>query len=306
MWYNDILLMLMGFVVLLMIVMAIMVLRIRKPQLVEKKEDEKVEKVFVEKGFEKKKPEPSMHEETQGEDTDYIPVYVENPKETEYEKPKVLQVSETEPISEELFVEPESIIEEEHTSIDEKETAPVEPIKLETGDIESELQPDQEEPIIITPNETFYDPIPEPIEPDKSVIITENQTFYDTAPVEEPAEKPNLDESPTLEEPEPEPIGEISDAELPTEDPEPIPAETQPNVEEEPAPEPVVPIVEQKPKRDRRVRKPIIDESDPDLKIDLGTQTCPYCGSKVPDTIYCINCGKPLNPDRTIEPEEEN
>jgi hypothetical protein len=44
----------------------------------------------------------------------------------------------------------------------------------------------------------------------------------------------------------------------------------------------------------RRVRRPVIDESDPDLKIDLGVETCPHCGSKVPNTIYCIYCGKSL------------
>jgi hypothetical protein len=45
----------------------------------------------------------------------------------------------------------------------------------------------------------------------------------------------------------------------------------------------------------RRERKPVIDESDPDLKIDLGVETCPHCGSKVPNTIYCIYCGKSLD-----------
>ena len=43
-----------------------------------------------------------------------------------------------------------------------------------------------------------------------------------------------------------------------------------------------------------RVRRPVIDESDPDLKIDLGVETCPHCGSRVPNTIYCIYCGKSL------------
>ena len=49
----------------------------------------------------------------------------------------------------------------------------------------------------------------------------------------------------------------------------------------------------------RKERKPIIDESDPDLNMDMGVKSCPHCGSEVPDTIYCINCGKSLDPQES-------
>jgi len=111
-------------------------------------------------------------------------------------------------------------------------------------------------------------------------MILEPEEDVEPTPVEEPEV---LDEVP---EPEEEQIVEETKV---IEEP-PIP-------EVEPA-EPETPevIEASKPRKRRRLRKPIIDESDPDINLDMGIKSCPHCGSEVPDTIYCINCGKSLDP----------
>ena len=35
-------------------------------------------------------------------------------------------------------------------------------------------------------------------------------------------------------------------------------------------------------------------QESPEVVIDLGVIKCPYCGSSVPRTMFCINCGKEL------------
>ncbi len=35
-------------------------------------------------------------------------------------------------------------------------------------------------------------------------------------------------------------------------------------------------------------------QESPEVVIDLGVIQCPYCGSSVPRTMFCINCGKEL------------
>ena len=201
------------------------------------------------------------------------------------------------------------------------EITPVEPIIMEAeynepdydkinGDVPEEPEQLEEE----IPESEYTEPLyelPDASEPDESVVITPNQTFYDPVP-EETVEKPEIEDSPTLEEETTEPvepqIEEIPEIELPSlepDEPAAIPEEIEPDIVEESPPEPVI---EPKPVKSRgrgRIRKPVIDESDPDLKIDLGTNTCPHCGSKVPDTIYCIYCGKALNPNNVVEEKEE-
>ena len=246
MWYNDILIILMGFVAILMIIMTvIMSARIRKPKPVETVE-EKPEKVYVEKGFERQ-------EEPEEEETS--PDYIEQ-----------------EPVEEETIedysVEVESIdytVEIEPVTIDETVSLETEPT--------TESKPDED--VVITPNETFYDPEPEE---------TEEPTDEEEAEIED--------------------IPEIELPPLEPEETKSIPEEIEPEPEPEPEAEPVVPVVEGK-TQSRRLRKPVIDESDPALKVDLGVKTCPNCGAKVPDTIYCILCGKPLDPENTVGYEEE-
>ena len=81
----------------------------------------------------------------------------------------------------------------------------------------------------------------------------------------------------------------------------------EPDTEEEPE-ELILPEETLETRSRNRIRKPIIDESDPEINMSLGVEKCPHCGSKVPNTIYCINCGKALDPENTImnEEEEEN
>lgn len=142
-------------------------------------------------------------------------------------------------------------------------------------------------------------------EPEEEQKVEVTSTYIDPEPVEE--EDPIEEEKPPQQEEEETEIDDIPEIELPPlepDDPETIPEEIEPEPEPEPEAEPVVPVVEGNTKS-RRLRKPVIDESDPDLKVDLGVETCPNCGAKVPDTIYCILCGKPLDPENTIGYEEE-
>ncbi len=315
MLYEDILLIAMGFVALVMIVMAVMMgSRPRKSVKKVVEEEPKPEKILVEKGFERTIKEEPIEPE---EEYDYTPVYIEKPATPVMDEPP------TEEIEEEPTPEPEPIIEEPEPVLVKPEPVIIEPIPDE-----SFIEPEPDETVEITPVEPMiFDTIeieektkpdimgsPSISEPDEEVAITPNQTFYDPIIIE-PVETraPTLEESPSLdEEEEPiEPEHEIEDIpeiELPPlepEEPEAVPEEIEPEVEEEPEPEPVVPVMREKLKSTRRVRKPIIDESDPDLKIDLGVEKCPHCGSKVPATIYCINCGKPLDPERAEQQEEE-
>ncbi|MFW6109041.1 MAG: zinc ribbon domain-containing protein [archaeon] len=243
MWYNDLLMILMGFVAVLMIVMALVVFtRVNKPSVDE--EEEEADKILVEKGFEKERDteEPESNE-TSLDTTKPITEKKEEPKTTDKEKENRIEVT----VSEEI----ESSTEEEVVEI-----TPVEKIIVEPESKEKEtLTTETNEEVVITPNETFYE-----LEP-------KDETHHE--------EEPEKTDIPEVEKPLPE-----------IEDPE-----------EEQG------VTKEKPKR--RIRKPVIDESDPDLKIDLGVETCPHCGSKVPNTIYCINCGGALDPENTIGLEEE-
>jgi len=115
----------------------------------------------------------------------------------------------------------------------------------------------------------------EPVVIETERMILEPEEDVEPAPVEEPEvldEVPEPEEDPVVEEIEV--IPEVEPAEPET-----------PEVIEAP-----------EPRKRRRLRKPIIDESDPDINLDMGIKSCPHCSSEVPDTIYCINCGKSLDP----------
>lgn len=276
MWYNDMLIILMGFVSILMIIMTvIMSARIRKPKPVETVE-EIPEKVYVEKGFERQ--EDAGEEETSPDYIEQEPVEEGNIEDYSVE---------VEPIDYTVEIEP--VASAQRVSL---ETEPVEPVP-------------SDEDVVITPTEPIIieeasEQIEEPIAentPDKDVVITPNETFYDPEPEE--TEEPTDEEEAEIE--------DIPEIELPPLEPEEtksIPEEIEPEPESAPEAESVVYVVEGK-KQSRRLRKPVIDESDPDLKVDLGVITCPNCGAKVPDTIYCILCGKPLDPENTVGYEEE-
>ena len=309
--YNELLLILMGFVVLMMIVMAVMVgTRTKKPAVKIIEEEPKPEKILVEKGFENHIKEPV----DEPEEFDFTPIFIDEPPAPEVKEPE--EEIEYTPVLIDELPAPED--EEPPSEILETEpTLEPEPTPEET---EFDALPEETveiphiEPIIIEPTENEETALPNlnesPSIPelDMEVIITPNQTFYDPIP-EEPAEEtaPSIEDSPIIgeavesEEHEVEDIPEIELAPLEPDEPEQMPEEIEAEIEEEPEPEPEIPA-SMMPLR--RIRKPVIDESDPDTQIDLGIETCPHCGSKVPATIYCINCGKALDPN-AIEQEEE-
>jgi hypothetical protein len=305
----------MGFMVLVMIVLAILVsIRARKPVAQKIMEESKSEKIFVEKGFEdnikedyieKYKEEeytpvldelPVTQTEELGVKIEYTPVEIDEPLVQEMKK-SPSEVIETEQIQESEPILKESTFEEpDYTPPEETiEIITVEPIILEASEIEESAKPD-------------IDDSPRIPEYNEDVIITPNLTFYEPI-IEEPTETkiPSIDNSPALmdETPDEEEINDIKDIELSpleSDESEQILEEIKSEIMEEPELEPVV-VVSERPSR--RIRKPVIDESDPDLQIDLGVETCPHCRSMVPATIYCINCGKALDPADNLEIEKE-
>jgi len=327
MWYDELLLVLMAFLVLLIIVMAIMVSgqRRNKSKASEKvEEEEKVEKILVEKGFEGKRLEPIGESVEEDDEPIYEPVVEQQEEESIYEpvpvveeKPEEIVYKEPEPIIEDAYEEKLDEYSEPETElvIDENiEITPIELNVLETeykepdygiinDDVREELDEEESESEYVEP--VLYE-APDVSEPDESVVITPNQTFYDPMPEVEPKETHMIEEPLMLEEeiPEPEEIPEIDLPPLEPDEPTPVLEEIEPDVEEDPAPEPVI-IPQQARKPRSRIRKPVIDESDPNLRVDLGVNTCPHCGSNVPDTLYCIYCGKPLNPNNVDEEKEE-
>jgi len=312
MWYNDILIILMGFVAILMIIMTvIMSARIRKPKPAETVE-EIPEKVYVEKGFERQ--EESEEEETSPDYIEQEPVEEENIEDYSVEVEPIDYTVEIEPVTIDETVSLETEPVEPAPPEEDVVIIPTEPIIIEEASEQIEepsTENTSDEDVVITPIEPIIiepEPETEPTtesEPNEDIIITPNETFYDPEP-EETEEPTDREEPPSLEGEEAE-IEDIPEIELPPLEPEEtksIPEEIEPEPKPEPEAEPVIPVVEGK-TQSRRLRKPVIDESDPDLKVDLGVKTCPNCGAKVPDTIYCILCGKPLDPENTVGYEEE-
>jgi len=311
MWYNDLLLVLMGVIAIVMILMAVMIGSRAKKPLKKVEEEPKPEKILVEKGFEN-----NIHDEPVEPEPEPEPDYSDymEPETPEYEEPPIEETTEPEPepdYSEYMAPEYEETIELEPIQ-EEPEPIPEEPIFEEPEPLPDEtVEITPIEPIIIefTPETEQPDIYGSPSleEPDDDVIITPNQTFYDPV-IEEPSVEPEPEvieeETPETTEPE---LPDIPEIELPAIEKEPqeqVPEEIEPDTEEEPE-ELIIPEETLVAQPRNRIRKPIRDESDPEINMDLGVETCPHCGSKVPNTIYCINCGKALDPNYIPEPEEE-
>ena len=277
MWYNDILIILMGFLALLMILMALLVsLRARKPKPIETIE-EKPERVYVEKGFEK---QVDLEEEQKDEDENNTTYIESEPITIDETESRDSEPIETPPPNEDVVITPtEPII------IEEASKEPLEPNAERTLD----------EDLVITPVETIIiEPEPETgsiteSEPYEDVIITPNATIYNPKQEEIEEATDEEDQNPLEKE-------EVNIEDIPKVELSPLEPKTEA--------EPVISILEGN-TESRRLRKPVIDESDPELKVDLGVKTCLNCGATVPDTIYCILCGKQLDPDNAIDCEEE-
>lgn len=209
-------------------------------------------------------------------------------------------------------------------SVSEESSIEKEPNLAESPTLEEEHEVDQFEEV-----ESYNSFIEPPsFEPSEDVLITPSETFYESTPEDTTVDKPNPLEVPEdlLEVVEPEPeidkinetkseedlieiIEELPEIELPLIEPEVTEAiedEVEPDtIDEGLVSEPKVSVVNEQLSYRRKLRKPVIDESDPELNLDLGVRTCPSCGAKVPNTIYCILCGKPLDPDNVIGYDEE-
>jgi hypothetical protein len=267
----------MGFMILVMIVLSFMVsLGARKPVADKIIDEQEPEKIFVEKGF---------------EDSIKVDTIEKYEKEADTLVVNELSLKQTEKPEEKIDYSPLTM-----------EKPFVQEVKEpQSEDIESEFtQGSFEEPDI--------DESPYVFESDEDVKITPSPTFYEPV-IEEPVERkvPSLEDSPVLPEEilEEAKIDDIEEIELPQLEPyelEQIPEEIEPKIVQETEQEPVEVAISEEPSR--RIRKPIIDESDPDLQIDLGIETCPHCNSMVPATIYCINCGKALNSEDKLETEK--
>jgi len=324
--YNELLIVLMAFLAVLMIVMTIIVLtRPRKPPVIKEKE-EPVEKILVERGFEREIEEESLDLDKEETDSGYTPVFIEaEPEKPEYDELHSAYIDKIEPRildeTEPAYQEPvndykkevdllerarklthEAMQEEKHLVKEQPVDEPSENQIQENEEIKSIVKDIDE-----TETSEYVDFRTPVSEPGEEVIITPTKTFYDSISEKGEEDKmPTLEGSPTLEEESPElevevyEEGEFDQIEkfdlgLAEEQVERELEETMPAVE-------TVEITETEYRR--RIRKPVIDENDENIKVDLGIETCPHCGSKVPDTIYCINCGKPLNPEKVEEEDE--
>jgi hypothetical protein len=301
MWYNDLLLVLMAFVVLLLIVMAI-VISTWPRRTKSKVEIEPPEKMIVEKENESEiiKPdllsgEISLLDEEQISELETIESSYPEDKEIELEekiqteslkqkgvirKPPIPKVDETDP-----FIEFEVEGNKEETVVIEK----IEPIIFDELDLDAsakisiEEQPDtllEKETVEITSDHIIFKNEDKMEAFDTKVQL--NEIEDQKKAIVEPEEESEL-YSLSLEKVE-KPVTEVVQ---------------QKEKNEQVYNETINEVVDKVPGKyeptlGRRVRRPVIDESDPDLKIDLGVETCPHCGSKVPNTIYCIYCGKSL------------
>ncbi|MCK5669787.1 hypothetical protein KAI10_00245 [Candidatus Bathyarchaeota archaeon] len=303
---EDLVLLLMGVMVAAMI-LAVMIVQSRlskgRP---EESEEPADDKVYVELGFE---PEEEP-EEAPPEPVDDSVEFDLAPIEPAYEavddlpqlEPEEVFFGESFEASEPVVIETPMIIMENPEPVEEPvkplfeaSYEPAEPVVIEAPEMVVIEEPKTVE------FETGEGPMfeiayqeSEPVVIETERMILEPEEDVEPAPVEEPElldETPEPEEAPVVEEIEvieEEPLPEIEPVEL-----EPIVVET-PEIAEEP--EVVEGVEAPKPRTRRRLRKPIIDESDPAINLDMGIKSCPHCGSEVPDTIYCINCGKSLDP----------
>jgi hypothetical protein len=262
------------------------------------------EKIVVEKGFEDKKVEPEyLTEQIPLQDENNIPdletlessypeeekIQLENIVQTESIKQKgvIRKISKPQIVKSEPKIEIEPKKEREETI----EIDTIEPIIIDESELDTSLTVSIED----QPNSLLEQQTVE-IESIYPLILEdkEEKDLSDLIKVE-PVEIQKQEEALI------EPVDEIELPSFSDEAAKTTSAEIEQEKEklEEAYLEPISEVIEKEveigePRARRRVRKPVIDESDPDLKIDLGVETCPHCGSKVPNTIYCIYCGKSL------------
>ena len=315
----------MGVVVVAMLIAVVIVqsrLSRSKPEVIEEPEEEKI---YVELGFEPVKVLETVILEPANESTVEFDL---EPIEPAYELVEDLTSLEPEEgfieASEPVIIEtPKIIVEEPEPEPEpEPEMEPVKPM------FEASYEPS--EPVVIESPEMVVIEEPETVEFDtdregplfdvsyeesKPVVIETESMILDPEEVVESEPEVDMEFAPEEDpEPEPEMPEEIPDPEEVVEsEPEVVEEVPVPEIEEEPS-EPELLVhetieVAEEPERVeeeneapelrqlRRERKPIIDESDPDINMDMGVKSCPHCGSEVPDTIYCINCGKSLDPN---------
>jgi len=297
-----------------------------KPEVIEEPEEEKI---YVELGFEPEDeletdiPEPAMESTVEFDLEPIEPAYEpfeEQPSleheevfmDTSFEASEPVIIETPQVIIEETEPEPEPMPEEEPAKpMFEASYEPSEPVVIESPEmvvIEEpktvEFDTDREGPLFDVSYEESKPVVIETesmiLEPEK-VGESEPEVDMDLAPMEDP--EPEPEETP---EPEEEQVTEaveelevveefpVPEIEEELSDPEPLIEKTTEVVEEPEIIEEAEKVPE--PRQLRKERKPIIDESDPDINMDMGIKSCPHCGSEVPDTIYCINCGKTLDP----------
>ena len=325
--YEDLILLMMGVVVAALLLTVVIVqsrLSRSKPEVIEEPEEEKI---FVELGFE---PEEVLETEILEPANESTGEFEQDPIESAYEPFEELPSLEPEKVfieaSESVIIETPKMIVEDHEPEPEPEPEeepikpmfearyePSEPVVIESPEmvvIEEpetvEFDTDREGPLF---DVSYEESKPVVIETDsmilkpEEVVESEPEVDMELAPVEDPEPKPDVtEETPEPEEEhvlepvdEPEVVEEIPEPEIVEE-----PLEPEPLIEEikEVSDEPEIFEVSQ-PRQLRSERKPIIDESDPDINMDIGIKSCPHCDSEVPDTIYCINCGKSLDPEES-------
>ncbi len=276
----DLILLLMGVVVVAMILAMVIVqsrLSKEEPQEVEEPVDDKI---YVELGF-----EPEEETETVSPELDDSVEFNLEPIEPAYESVEELPQLEPEEVlfEESLEASKSVIIEAPKMAIEEPEPVRVEePVKPM---FEASYEPS--EPVVIEAPEMVVIEEPETVEFETEKGPMFEIPYQESEPVVIETERMILEPEETTES-RPEEVVEPA----PVEEPEP---EEEHVVEEAPLPE-VEAIEAPKPRKNRKKRKPIIDESDPSINLDIGVKSCPNWGSEVPDTTYCINCGKTLDP----------
>lgn len=268
--FDNLVLILLGFMVLVMFVAVAItqsVISRKKDMVIEEPEEEKV---FVELGFESEDEQDVAPEEPVQDtvDLDVEPTYdswvEEKPMETGevfFEASEPVTIEAQEAVRDEPQMRP--MFEASYESSG--------PVVIETPDL---IIIDDYE-IVSEPEENLVNDQAQ--ETELTVVETEELVMEPEEVVETVAEtvvEPLVE----IEEPVPDDMLELEAP--PVNEPQEVSSET---IDATPMPRQL-----------RNERKPIIDESDPDLNMDMGVKTCSHCDSEVPNTIYCINCGKSL------------
>jgi len=263
------------------------------------------DKVFVELGFEPEEEPETVSPEPVGDSVEFDLEPIEPDYEAVEELPSLEHdevfydssfessdpvIIETSPV---IVEEPEPVREEEPVkSMFEASYEPSEPVVIEAPEVIIIKEPEmaesatEEGPLF---ERSYQESEPVVIETERFILEPEEVIELTQVEEPEPVEEPETDEEQVVEEPE-----VVEESTLPEVEPEPL-VEDAPEVTEEP--EVVEEIEAPKPRKRRKMRKPIIDESDPEINLDMGVKKCPHCNSEVPDTIYCISCGKSLDPE---------